>query len=539
MSNLHYFVPDWITPTDESLDVDVCVYGGTAGGVIAAVKAKRLGKSVVLLQPGKHVGGMTTGGLGWTDFGRKHVIGGMSRQFYNDVGKLYGLDEEWQFEPSKARQVIDGYLADANVPVRYAAYLDTVVMDGQRIASITMLGGLTVRAKMFIDATYEGDLLAKAGVDFHIGREGNSVYNEELNGAQIRHYHQFSHPVDPYVVEGDPSSGLLPYVEDVDLTQHIGKGDHRVQAYNFRVCMTDDPALKIDWTKPADFDESLYVLATRWFNSEKDKYNEQLRDWNDNVSTVPLKFDRLPNKTAGGFHKTDTNNHSAVSSDFIGANWDWPEGDYQLREKLFAKHVSYQMGLYWHMANSPDIPQRYREAYAHWGLPNDEFVDTEHWPHQLYVREARRMIGDYVVTEHDCYEKVRPDDPVGMGSYTIDSHNCTRFVTTDEQTGKARVLNEGDVQIPPTDPYPISYRAIIPKRGQCENLIVPTCISASHTAFGSARMEPVFMVLGESASIAANIAIDNGSSVQDVPYDELGPELRQANQVLELPKAKS
>jgi hypothetical protein len=302
--------------------------------------------------------------------------------------------------------------------------------------------------------------------------------------------------------------------------------------------MTDDPALKVDWPKPADFDESLHVLATRWFNSEKDKYNEQLRDWNDNVSTVPLKFDRLPNKTPGGFYKTDTNNHSAVSSDFIGANWDWPEGDYELREKLFAKHVAYQMGFYWHMANSPDIPQRYRDAYAHWGLPNDEFVDTEHWPHQLYVREARRMVGDYVVTEHDCYEKVRPDDPVGMASYTIDSHNCTRFVTTDEQTGQARVLNEGDVQIPPTDPYPISYRAIIPKRGQCENLIVPTCISASHTAFGSARMEPVFMVLGESAALAANIAIDNGSSVQDVPYDELGPELRQAKQVLELPKAK-
>jgi hypothetical protein len=223
MSDLHYFQADWITPTDESLDVDVCVYGGTAGGVIAAVKAKLLGKSVVLLQPGKHLGGMTTGGLGWTDFGKKHVIGGMSRQFYSDVGKLYGLNEEWQFEPSKARQVIDGYVADADLPVRFCAYLDTVAMDGQRINSITMLGGLTVRAKMFIDATYEGDLLAKAGVDFHIGREGNSVYNEQLNGAQIRHYHQFSHPVDPYVVEGDRSSGLLPYVEDVDLTQHVGR----------------------------------------------------------------------------------------------------------------------------------------------------------------------------------------------------------------------------------------------------------------------------------------------------------------------------
>jgi len=534
MSNLHYFQPDWVADTDESLDVDVCVYGGTAGGVIAAVKAKRLGQSVVLLQPGKHLGGMTTGGLGWTDFGSKFVIGGMSRQFYHDVGKLYGQDEQWRFEPSKARRVIDGYIADHDVPVRFGAYLDSVAMAGRRIEQITMLGGLTVTAKMFIDATYEGDLLAKAGVSYHVGREANAVYNEDLNGIQVRNKHQFSHPIDPYRVEGDASSGLLPQVEDVDQTRHIGEGDRRVQAYNFRVCMTDDPALKIDWPRPADFDESLYVLATRWFNSDKDRHNEQVAG----DSTTPRKFDIFPNKTPGGFHKTDTNNHGPVSSDFIGVNWDWPDGCYETREKLFRQHVSYQMGLYWHLANSPKIPQKYRDAYRHWGLPRDEFVDTEHWPHQLYVREARRMVGDYVVTEHDCNEKVRPDDPVGMGSYNIDSHNCTRFVKVNPDTGKARVLNDGDVQVPPTDPYPISYRAIIPKRGECENLIVPTCISASHTAFGSARMEPVFMVLGESAALAASIAIDNGSATHEVNYDELKPELLNAGQILALPERR-
>jgi len=534
MSNLHYFRPEWISDSTESLEVDICVYGGTAGGAVAAVKAARLGKSVVLLQPGKHLGGMTTGGLGWTDYGRKHVIGGMSRQFYNDVGKLYGKDEEWHFEPSKARKVLDRYLADADVPVKLCQYLDTVAMDGKRIQSITMLGGLTVKANVFIDATYEGDLLAKAGVSHHVGREANSVYDEQLNGIQVRDKHQFSHVVDPYVVEGDASSGLLPFVEDIDLTEHQGEGDKRVQAYNFRVCMTDDPALKVDWPKPGDFDESQYVLATRWFNGEKNRYNEQIHKVDDRLGVgLPSKFDIFPNKTPGGHYKTDTNNHGPVSSDFIGANWAWPDGCYETREKLFQKHVSYQMGLYWHMANSPDIPDRYREAYAHWGLPNDEFVDTEHWPHQLYVREARRMVSDYVITEHDCTGKVRPDDPIGMGSYTMDSHNCTRFVKIENAT--ARVLNDGDVQVPPTDPYPISYKAIVPKRGECENLIVPTCFSASHIAFGSARMEPVFMVLGESAAMAASIALDDNCSVQDVSYDKLGPELLKAKQVLALP----
>ena len=538
MSNLHYFQRDWVENTDASLDVDVCVYGGTAGGVVAAVKAARLGKSVVLCQPGKHLGGMTTGGLGWTDFGRKHVIGGMSRQFYRDVGRRYGQDEQWRFEPSKARAVIDAMVEAAGVPVRLCQYLHTVAVENGRIVSITMLGGLTVRAKVYIDATYEGDLLAGAGVSYHVGREANAVYDEKLNGIQVRDKHQFSHPVDPYVVAGDASSGLLPFVEDVDQTRRRGEGDRRVQAYNFRVCMTDDPALKIDWPKPDDFDERLYVLATRWFNSEKDRYNEQVHSSDPAQhlrGRTPSKFDIFPNKTPGGFHKTDTNNHGPVSSDFIGASWDWPDGCHETREKLFQKHVSYQMGLYWHMANSPDIPRKYRDAYAHWGLPRDEFVDTAHWPHQLYVREARRMIGDYVITEHDCTGDSRPDDPVGMGSYTMDSHNCTRFVARDADTGRARVLNDGDVQVPPTDPYPISYRAIVPKRGQCANLIVPTCFSASHIAFGSARMEPVFMVLGESAAFAAALAVDNRSSVQDVPYDELGPELLKAGQILELP----
>jgi hypothetical protein len=270
------------------------------------------------------------------------------------------------------------------------------------------------------------------------------------------------------------------------------------------------------------------VLATRWFQSEKDAFNEQLRDFDG--ETRIAKFDQFPNKTPGGYHKTDTNNHGAVSSDFIGANWGWPEADYAERERLFQAHVTYQQGLYWHLANSEEIPQRYRELYQRWGLPKDEFTDTGHWPHQLYVREARRMIGDYVITEHDCHKKSVAEDSVGMGSYTMDSHNCTRFVKVED--GQARVLNEGDVQVPPTDPYPISYRSIVPAKGQCENLFVPVCFSASHIAYGSARMEPVFMVMGESAGIAAALCLSKNCTVQDLPYGDLEPELVKAEQVL-------
>lgn len=535
MSNLHYFHRDWIRDTDEALEVDLCVYGGTAGGVIAAVTATKLGKSVVLLHPGKTLGGMTTGGLGWTDHGRRNVIGGLSRQFYRDVGALYGKDEEWFFEPRVAQRVIDRYVADHALAVRDGQYLDHVETEGNRIARIAMLGGLTVRAKCFVDATYEGDLLAKAGVSYTVGREANAQYGEQLNGVQCRETHQFSHPVDPYVTPGDPSSGLLPWIEPDDLTARQGEGDRRVQAYNFRVCMTDDPGLKIAWEKPAGFDPMQYELATRWFNSEKDAYNEPLREpMHEWVGVpVPCKFDVLPNRTPAGHYKTDTNNHGPVSSDFIGANHDYPEADYQRREQIFQQHVTYQRGFYWHVANCPDIPKRYREAYSHWGLAADQFEDTEHWPHQLYVREARRMVSDYVITEHDCRGAVRPDDPVGMASYTMDSHNCSRFVKVED--GVHRVLNEGDVQVPPTDPYPVSYRAVIPKRGECGNLFVPVCISASHIAFGSARMEPVFMLLGESVARAAAIAIDNGCDAHDVAYDELGPELEKAEQVMAMP----
>lgn len=534
MSDLHYFRPDWVIPTDRHLKTDICVYGGTSAGVIAAIKARQLGKQVVLLHPGKHLGGLTTGGLGWTDYGQKKVIGGLSHEFYVRCGAHYGKDEEYQFEPHVAAAVYDQWLRDHNVPIELCQYLDKVQTSGGRITAITLLGGLRVEAAMFIDATYEGDLLAAAGVSFTVGREGNEAYGETLNGIQVREYHQFSNPVDPFVKEGDEASGLLPFILAEDLSKKQGQGDKRVQAYCFRMCMTDDPALRIAWERPERYDPALYVLAQRWFRGDKNEYNDQLTaERAKDPTAVPRKFDIFPMRTPGGFHKTDTNNHGPVSSDFIGANHDWPTASYARREEIFQAHVSYQKGYYWFMANDPTIPERYRAAYQRWGLSKDEFQATAHWPHAIYVREARRMVTDYVITEHDCRGQRKADDPVGMGSYGMDSHNCSRFVTRDN--GKARVMNDGDVQVG-VPPYPISYRAIVPRAGECANLLVPVCLSTSHIAYGSARMEPVFMVLGESAATAANLAIESGQAVQAVDEKKLHKQLLDAGQVLAVAK---
>ena len=530
-NQLHYFNPAWIQDSDETIDVDVCVYGGSSAGVIAAVKTRRLGHSAVLLHPGMHLGGMTTGGLGWTDTGQQQAIGGMSRQFYLDLGTRDMMDEEnWHFWPSDAASLVQDMVQEAQLDVRFGSYLQSVKMDGRRVACIELLGGLKVQAKQFIDATYEGDLMAAANVSHTIGREGSSHYGESLNGVQVRDTHQFAPAfVDPFIKTGDPSSGILPHIEARDLRQDQGKGDHRVQAYNFRVCMTDDPFLKIDWQRPESYDPLEYELAARWFAADQsNNYNRILRDPNDHKRLS--KFDILKKRTPAGFHKTDTNNHGPISSDFIGANYTWATADYAFRESIFQKHVAYHQGLLWFMANDERVPTTLRSQFGQWGLPKDEFTETSHWPHQLYVREARRMIADHVITEQDCLAKVIAEDSVGMGSYWMDSHNTSRFIAVVD--GKPVVMNEGDVQVPPTAPYPISYRSVVPRRGECENLFVPVCFSASHIAYGSARMEPVFMVLGESVACAASLAIREKLASQALDYDKLRPMLEQAGQVL-------
>jgi len=472
-SNLSYFCPSWIEPTEVTLDTDICVYGGTAAGVIAAVCAVRRGKSAIVLQPGIHIGGMTTAGSGVTDYCKQHVIGGMPRQFYRDLETFYGREEEeWLFEPDAAEAVLTRYLTDAGVRVIFRQFLDSVSLDDERITAIKMLGGLQVTARIFVDTTYEGDLMAKAGVLYAVGREANSVYGETINGVQTRDKHQFSHAVDPYVVQGDPSSGTLAYVNQQDAAPN-GSGDHRIQAYNFRVCTTDDPALRVDWEKPEGYED--FELACRWFAGEMDACTDQLLNYQGRPQNLIKKFDVLTARTSGGFFETDTNSYGLVSSDFTGANYAWPEESFGERGTISQAHAAYQKGLYWFMANDESVPARFREIYAQFGLPKEEFLDTGHCPYQLSVREA------------DTQHHREPDDPVGMASYAMDSHNCQRFVRD------GVVLNEGDVQLQPTAPYGVSYRSIISAPGECPNLFEPVCLSASHIAYGSVRMEPVFI----------------------------------------------
>ena len=510
---------------------DVVIYGGTSGGVAAAVQAARMGKSVILIEPGRHLGGLTSGGLGATDIGNKAAIGGISREFYQRIFQYYekpeawksetaaqyaakrrapGTDTMWTFEPHVAEKIYRDFIAENKIPVVFGERLDLkngVKKDGLKIVSITMESGKTYAGKMFIDATYEGDLLAKAGCAYHVGREANAIYQETLNGVQTAHAksHQFTKPVDPYLKPGDPASGLLPGVQDGGPGVE-GSGDRRVQAYNFRLCMTDVPENKIPWPKPNAYDPLRYELALRYI---------QAGVWELFGNSVPM-----PNR------KTDTNNHGGFSSDNIGLNYDFPDGDYATRDRIFAEHVAYHQGLMWFLANDERVPKQAHDAVTKWGLSKDEFTDNDGWPHQLYVREARRLISDYVMTQHNCQGKVVAEDSVGLGAYNMDSHNTQRYV----KDGHA--INEGDIEVG-VSPYPISYRALVPKETECANLFVPVCLSSTHIAYGSIRMEPVFMVLGQSAATAACQAIDAGLPVQKLDYEKLKERLLADKQVLQ------
>jgi hypothetical protein len=509
MTRLAYYRADLVTPTTEQLDADLCIYGGSSAGVIAAVQAVRLGLRAVVLEPGDHLGGLSAGGLGQTDTGKPDAIGGLAREFYQRVGRHYGEPIEWKFEPHVAAAVFADLVREHAVTVRKRQYLDRVERDGARLTAIHLRGGLRVTARQFIDATYEGDLMAMAGVLSTVGREANSLYGETLNGVQVHQKHQFAQRVDPYVRPGDPASGLLPGLDPAPLGP-TGSGDTRLQAFNFRMCLTDDPAIRVAFTRPEGYDPAAYELLARTIQA----------GWTD-IAEMQTMYIRLRNHA-----KTDTNNHGPVSTDFIGQNHAWATAGYEERERIFQAHVAWQRGLHYFLANDPRVPAAMRASFANWGLAGDEFQGTGHWPHQLYIREARRMIADYVVTEHDCRATRRAGDSVGLGSYNMDSHNCRRFVRD------GAVMNEGDVQVPPTAPYPIPMRAVVPTRGQCDNLVVPVCCSCSHIAYGSLRMEPVFMILGQSAATIAALALRRGCAVQDVPYAELRERLVADGQVL-------
>ncbi len=510
----------------------------------AAVQTARMGKRAVLIEPGMHLGGLSAGGLGATDIGNKGAIGGIAREFYERIARHYAADSawrqetradyltvrgatrnraidpvaeargiaaQWTFEPHVAERVFRDLVSEAGVEVVLGERLDLkrgVRTRGGRITAIRMESGRVFAGRMFIDATYEGDLMAKAGVAYHVGREANAVYGETLNGVQTTNavYHQFTRPVDPYRIQGDPASGLLPGVQSGGPGEE-GSGDRRVQAYNFRLCLTDAAENRRPILRPAGYDPNRYELLRRYIAAGV--------------------FDALRLNTPMPNRKTDINNYGAFSSDHIGANYEYPDGDHATRERIFRDHVDYLMGMWWFMQNDPRLPDTVRREAGRWGLCRDEFPDTGGWPHQLYVREARRMVSSCVMTEKHCRGKETVEDSVGLAAYGMDSHNVQRYVKNHA------AINEGDVEVGVPRPYPVSYRAIVPRAGECENLLVPVCLSASHIAYGSIRMEPVFMVLGQSAATAAALAINAAAPLQRIEYGTLRSRLQADGQILE------
>ncbi|PQO33234.1 FAD-dependent oxidoreductase [Blastopirellula marina] len=489
----YYYPPEKVEPRE--IEADICVYGGTSGGVVAAIQARRMGKSAVLLSFGKHVGGLTTGGLSHTDGGGADVCGGIAREFYNQIGQSH-------FKPSDAEDVYKKMLAEAGVEVHYLAHLDKVTKQGTQITSISMENGLVVKAKQFIDATYEGDLLARAGVSYAVGREANNVYDETYDGIRQPGTggHNFPKAIDPYVKPGDPSSGLLPrIVADGGVP---GEGDKAIQAYCFRMRLVKGED-RLPFPKPNVYDTQQYEVLARLFESGADPR----MGWS-----------------------IDTNNHhlfnGAYFIDFVGGNTDWPEGDWKTREQIYQDHANYQIGVMYYLTHSPRIPSEWREKFAAFGLPTDEYRDTSGWTHELYIREGRRMLSDYVMTQENCQGYEVPEDSIGLASYNMDSHHC-QMVAVD-----GAIRNEGNVEIR-VSPYPIAYRAITPKSSECTNLLVPVALSSSHIAFGSIRMEPVFMILGQSAATAASQAIDDKVNVQNVQYDQLAKRLLEDGQIIQ------
>ncbi len=517
---------------------DIAVYGGTPAGVAAAVQSARMGKNVVLLSFNRHVGGMTSGGLTATDTGNKKAIGGMAMEFYTRLGKMV------DYSPSEAENLYRKMLEESGVTVLYGRSLESVELDQDRIVSATFETGETIKAAVYVDATYEGDLFAAANISYHIGREPVSTYGETLNGqwqqVSWKSVYQFCDlPISPYVIADNPQSGLFPEISSAPHGKQ-GQGDHRVQAYNFRMRLSDKEG-KIPFTKPAGYEPSRYALLARFMNSDPNI------EWTLNYTTAPMTDGPVQMRNG------DSNNAGSISSNLVGGSNRWPDGTfepvsfdklpaprrglpvpfaelYQLRESIFQQHVKYQQGYMYFLANDSQVPEELQKRVNQFGLCPDEFKETAHWPHHLYVREGRRMLSDYVMTQANCQSERIAEDSIGLASYHMDSHPCQRVVVT--RNGVTTVRNEGAFGHKCNKPYPVSYRSIIPKRDECQNLFVPVCLSASHVAYGSIRMEPVFMILGQSAGTAASIAVDNKIPVQDVSYKKLSELLKEQGQIL-------
>ena len=512
---------------------DVIIYGGTSAAIMAAVQVKRMGKSVIVVSPDKHLGGLSSGGLGFTDTGNKEVIGGLAREFYQRLYAHYQQPGSWKwqqpneygnkgqgtpaidgsnrtmwiFEPHAAEQIFEDLVRENKLTVYRNEWLDRVTegrsargvqKTGTTVRSFRTLSGITYQGQMFIDATYEGDLMAAAGVSYHVGREANSQYGEQHNGVQVgvfQHGHHFDANISPYKTPGNAGSGLLAEVS-ADEPGPNGSADHKIQAYCYRMCLSNHPDNRIPFPKPDGYDPARYDLLARVYAA----------GWHETFN----KYDPIPNR------KTDTNNHGPFSTDYIGKNYDYPEATYEHRRAIIRDHELYQKGLMYFLQNDPRVPADVHQAMQQWGLPKDEFVDNGGWSHQLYIREARRMVGGFLMKEADALGKTAVPNSVGMGSYALDAHNSQRFVQKD-----GFVQDEGDIGIHPDKPYSIAYGSILPKETECSNLLVPVCVSATHIAYGSIRMEPVFMILGQSAATAAVLAIQNKTTPQQLPYEKL------------------
>lgn len=502
-------------------EADVIVYGGTASGIIAAVAVAREGKSVLLVEPGKHLGGMVSGGLGATDVGNAKAIGGYAQEFFDRVRayyvKKYGDKSQqvkdcangYRFEPHVASQVFQEMLKEAKVKVMTGQKgIDSVGRTGtglDTIYSVTTLANQLFIGSVFIDASYEGDLMAKAGVSYTFGREASSEHNESIAGVQK---HSPAHQW-PVKVSGlDKDKKLLPFIQANSLDKP-GAGDKKIQAYNFRLCLTQQADLRLPFPKPKNYDPKQFELLARYLQKKPD-----------------LKVGKLMNPVKVPNAKTDTNNNGAFSTDFIGGNWDYPEGDYAKRVQIWQEHEDYTKGFLYFLANDPRVPKELHDEMKTWGLSKGEFEDNGHWPPQLYVREARRMQGEYFMTQKDIMTERVKDDSVGLGSYNTDSHHVQRIVLDD-----GTVLNEGDFQMG-VKPYAIPYRSLIPKAKECTNLLVPVCCSASHVAYGTIRMEPVYMILGQASGVAAALAVSEKTSVQKIAVPKLLEKLKAQKAVL-------
>ena len=519
---------------------DVIVYGGTSSAVATAVQVARMGKSVIIVSPDKHLGGLSSSGLGFTDTGNKAVIGGVAREFYQLIYQHYQKPESWKwqkqseygnkgqgspaidgenrtmwiFEPHAAEEAFDQLIEKNKIKVFRDEWLARdrgVIKENGKIISFETLSGKIFKGKIFVDATYEGDLMTAAGVSYHVGREANSIYGEELNGVQVGDYpykhHDFDNmSISPYIVPDDPSSGILPRISKDDPGIR-GEADKRIQAYCFRLCLTKNENNRIAFTRPGGYDSTQYELLIRIYNS----------GWRGTFR----KFDPIPNS------KTDVNNHGPFSFDNIGMNYDYPEASYERRKEIFEEHIAYQKGLLYFIANDSRVPPEVRNEMNSWGYSKDEFIDNGNWPYNIYVREARRMIGEYVMTENDVLGKRIVPHSIGMGSYNLDSHNTQRYIKSDGFTE-----NEGDIEFSPKGPYQIDLGSIMPKREDCLNLLVPVCVSSSHIAYGSIRMEPVFMILGQSAGTVAAMALEKRKSIYDLSYEEIKTKLESDGQIL-------